>query len=154
MATKKNTTDDKDLGITDKELQKKLHSVDAEFVKGGAKKITDEDVEKVVNKAEDIKKRFDSKGPLGRFIEDAQLLISIVKDYWTGKYRRIPFMAVAAIVFSLLYVLNPMDLMPDFLPVIGELDDAAVVTICLLLVEHELHTYRTWKVDHEHVAYQ
>jgi uncharacterized membrane protein YkvA (DUF1232 family) len=149
MATIQDETNDNDSDTTDPELQKKLNSLNAKFVKGEAKKITDEDVEKVVDKAEDIKKKFSLKGPLGRFIEDGQLLISLVKDYWTGAYRRIPFMAIAAIVFTLLYVLNPWDFIPDFLPVIGQLDDAAVVTICLLLVEQELHTYKAWKIEPE-----
>jgi uncharacterized membrane protein YkvA (DUF1232 family) len=147
MATRKDAANN--LGITDQEVQKKLNSVDAKFVKGAARKITDEDVEKVVNKAEDIKKKFSLKGPLGRFVEDAQLLLSIVKDYWTGTYRRIPFMAIAAIVFTLLYVLNPWDFLPDFLPVIGQIDDVAVFTICLVLVEQELHTYKAWKIEPE-----
>jgi uncharacterized membrane protein YkvA (DUF1232 family) len=146
MMTKKNGTGDMDMDTPDEEAQKKLNSVGADFVRGGARKITDEDLEKVVNKAEDIKKKFNPKGPLGRFIEDGQLLLSIVRDYWAGKYRRIPFMAIAAIVFTLLYVLNPFDLLPDFLPVIGQLDDAAVVTICLLLVEQDLHTYKAWMI--------
>jgi uncharacterized membrane protein YkvA (DUF1232 family) len=149
MTTRKDATQDKNLGGADQDVQKKLSSVDMKFVEGGAKRITDEDVEEVVNKAEAIKKKFSLKGPLGRFIEDAQLLLSLVKDYWTGTYRRIPFMAIAAIVFTLLYVLNPWDFLPDFLPVIGQLDDAAVVTICLVLVEQELHTYKAWKVEPE-----
>jgi uncharacterized membrane protein YkvA (DUF1232 family) len=145
MATKKKPTGVGDLDSTEDELQRKLDSVDARFVRKGARKITDEDVEKVIKKAEDIRGRFSPKGPLGRFIEDGQLLISLVKDYWARTYRRIPFLAIAAIVFTLLYVLNPWDLVPDFLPVIGQLDDAAVVTICLLLVEQDLHTYKAWK---------
>jgi uncharacterized membrane protein YkvA (DUF1232 family) len=149
MANKKDASTNNDLVSSTQDNQKKLNSVDAKFVTGGAKKITDEDVEKVVNKAEDIKKKFSLKGPLGRFIEDGQLLLAVVKDYWNGQYRRIPFMAIAAIVFTLLYVLNPWDFIPDFLPVIGQLDDAAVVTICLLLVEQELHTYKAWKNEPE-----
>ena len=149
MAIKKAGSNDKGSGIKDPGLHGKLNSVNTKFVEGGAKRITDEDVEEVVNKAEAIKKKFSLKGPLGRFIEDAQLLLSLVKDYWTGTYRRIPFMAIAAIVFTLLYVLNPWDFLPDFLPVIGQLDDAAVVTICLVLVEQELHIYQAWKIEPE-----
>ena len=149
MATRKDAANEKDPGNPDQEVQKKIDSIDAKFVKGGARKITDEDVAKVVNKAEDIKKKFSLKGPLGRFVEDGQLLLSIVKDYWNGTYRRIPFMAIAAIVFTLLYVLNPWDFLPDFLPVIGQIDDVAVFTICLVLVEQELHTYKAWKIEPE-----
>ena len=117
---------------------------DQEFVKEGAEKVTDKDIEKVVNKSEEIKKKFAGRS-LGRFIEDAQLLISIVKDYWSGKYRQVPYGAVAAIVFTLIYVFNPLDLVPDILPIIGEVDDAAVVAACLMLVERDLYKYRDWK---------
>jgi uncharacterized membrane protein YkvA (DUF1232 family) len=149
MAHDENPTDGQGLGSTDQKHQKKLESADVKFVNAGARKITDADVEKVVDKAEEIKSKFNPKGPLARFFEDGRLLISIVKDYWNGNYRKIPFMAIAAIVFTLLYVLNPWDLIPDFLPLIGQIDDAAVVTICLVLVEQELHTYKAWKVEPE-----
>jgi uncharacterized membrane protein YkvA (DUF1232 family) len=123
-----------------------LNKPDEEFVKEGAEKVTDKDVEKVVSKSEEIKQKFNTKGPLARFIEDAKLLIAIVKDYWAGKYRQIPYGAIASIVFSLIYVLNPFDLMPDMLPVIGQLDDVAVMGACLLLVEQDLHKYKDWKL--------
>lgn len=122
---------------------------DEEFITQGAKNVTDKDVEKVVNKSEEIKQKFFSSGPLSRFIEDAKLLIAIVKDYWAGKYRQIPYGAIASIVFSLIYVFNPFDLMPDMLPLIGQVDDVAVMGACLLLVEQDLHKYKGWKIDQE-----
>jgi uncharacterized membrane protein YkvA (DUF1232 family) len=117
-----------------------------EFVKEGAQNVTEKDVEKVINKSEELKKKFSATGPLARFIEDGQLLISVVKDYRTGTFRQIPFGTIAAIVFTLIYVLNPFDLIPDFLPIIGEIDDAAVVAACLFLIEHDLRKYRDWKL--------
>jgi uncharacterized membrane protein YkvA (DUF1232 family) len=120
------------------------HKTEQEFVKEGAEKVTDKDIEKVVNKSEDIKKKFTGRS-LGRFIEDAKLLIALVKDYWSRKYREIPYGTVAAIVFTLIYVFNPLDLVPDVLPIIGEVDDAAVVAACLMLVERDLYKYREWK---------
>jgi uncharacterized membrane protein YkvA (DUF1232 family) len=45
----------------------------------------------------------------------------------------------------LLYVFNPFDLMPDLLPLIGQLDDVAVMSACLMLVEQDLVKYRVWK---------
>jgi uncharacterized membrane protein YkvA (DUF1232 family) len=117
---------------------------DEEFVKEGSQKVTEKDIEKVVNKSEEIKKRFVGRS-LGRFIEDAQLLIAIVRDYWSGKYRQVPYGAVAAIVFTLIYVFNPLDLVPDVLPIIGEVDDAAVIAACLMLVEQDLSKYKNWK---------
>ena len=122
-----------------------LNKPDEEFIKEGAQKVTEKDVEKVVNKSEEIQKKFSAKGPLARFIEDGQLLIAIVKDYRSKAYRQVPYGAIASIVFTLIYVLNPFDLMPDMLPVIGQVDDVAVLGACLLLVEQDLHKYKDWK---------
>jgi uncharacterized membrane protein YkvA (DUF1232 family) len=72
-------------------------------------------------------------------------LIAIVKDYWSGTYRQIPFGVIASIVFTLIYILNPFDLVPDVLPVIGQVDDAAVMGACLMLVEQDLQKYKAWK---------
>jgi uncharacterized membrane protein YkvA (DUF1232 family) len=116
-----------------------------EFVKDGAENITEKDIEKVVDKSEEIKKKFISSGPLARFVEDGQLLLSIVKDYWSGAYRKIPYGTVTSIVFSLIYILNPFDLVPDMLPLIGQVDDVAVISACLLLIEHDLQSYKDWK---------
>ena len=116
-----------------------------EYIKEGAQKITEEDVKKVVNKSEEIGRKFSAKGPLARFLEDGQLLMAIVKDYWSGTYRQIPFGVIASIVFTLIYVLNPFDLVPDVLPVIGQVDDAAVIGACLMLVEQDLQKYKAWK---------
>jgi uncharacterized membrane protein YkvA (DUF1232 family) len=119
--------------------------VEEDFVKAGAQKVTEQDVEKVVTKSEEIKRKFSTKGVLARFVQDGQLLLALVKDYRSGVYRNIPYGTITAIVFTLIYVLNPFDLMPDVLPVIGQVDDAAVISACLLLVEQDLHKYKNWK---------
>ena len=124
-----------------------LNKPNEEFVTEGAQTVTEKDVEKVISKSEEIRKKFSAKGPLARFVEDGQLLIAIVKDYWAGAYRQVPYGAIASIVFTLIYVLNPFDLVPDVLPVIGQLDDIAVMGACLMLVEGDLLKYKDWKQD-------
>ena len=128
--------------------KKKITVVDGKnIVKKGAAKIKDEDFEKVIKKSEAIRNKFEHARPLGRFIEDSILLSAIVKDYVKGKYKKIPRWSMAAIVFTLLYVLNPFDLIPDFIAFIGYLDDAAVVAGCLYLVEQDLQEYKEWKLS-------
>ena len=123
--------------------------VDPKVIQNGAQKVTDKDIEKGVSKSEDIKKKFTSGGPLGRFIEDGKLLIAVVKDYRSGAFRQIPFGTIAAAVFTLIYVLNPFDLVPDVLPIVGQIADAAVVAACMLLIEHDLFSYKLWKQARE-----
>jgi len=68
-----------------------------------------------------------------------------VRDYWEGNYQKIPYLSIGAIVFALLYTLNPFDLIPDVIPFIGQVDDATVVAVCLMMVEQDLHQYRQWQ---------
>jgi uncharacterized membrane protein YkvA (DUF1232 family) len=47
----------------------------------------------------------------------------------------------------LLYVLDSFDLIPDFIPGLGQIDDAAVFAACLLLVRKDLQKYKKWKIE-------
>ena len=120
-----------------------------EIVKDGAQNVTQKDIQKVISRSEEIQRKFSAKGPLARFVEDGKLLMSIVKDYWAGAYRQVPYGVIASSVFTLIYVLNPFDMVPDVLPLIGQLDDVAVLGACLLLVENDLHKYKDWKLGQE-----
>ena len=116
-----------------------------EFVKEGAEEVTPKDIETVVERSEEIKQKFSAKGPLKRFIEDSRLLTALVKDWRAGRYRQALYGTIAAVVFALVYVFNPFDLIPDVLPFIGVVDDASVIAACLILVERDLTKYRGWK---------
>ena len=127
------------------DVKKVLSGINENFIKKGAASVNDEDVKKVMVNAEDITEKVIKSGPLQRFIKDVALLISMVKDYWAGVYRRIPWWVIAAVVFALLYVLSPIDLIPDFIPFVGLLDDALVMGLCLALIEQDLLKYQEWK---------
>ena len=120
-----------------------------EIVKDGAQNVTQKDIQKVISRSEELQRKFSARGPLARFVEDGKLLLAIVKDYWAGAYRQVPYGVIASSVFTLIYVLTPFDMVPDVLPLIGQLDDVAVLGACLLMVEHDLHTYKDWKLGQE-----
>ena len=124
---------------------KENHDKGESLVREGAQKITEKDIEKVVAKSDEIQRKFYSRGPLSRFVDDGRLLIALVRDYWARNYRRVPFGIIGAAVFTLIYVLNPLDLVPDILPIIGQVDDATVVGACLLMIERDLLAYKTWR---------
>ena len=106
-----------------------------EELKKGAKNITEDDLKKVLDKRDEIEGKFKGNGSLGRFIADLKLLFSIIQDYVKGEYRETPYWSIAAIAAALLYVLSPIDLIPDVIPGVGYVDDALVVAACLTMVE-------------------
>lgn len=111
----------------------------------GAETVTEKDIQKVLERADDIQRKFTGHSPLGRFIADVKIMISMIKDFWNKNYREVPWWTIGAVVTALLYVLNPVDIVPDFIPFFGLLDDAAVVSACLFLVEKDLNRYKNWK---------
>jgi uncharacterized membrane protein YkvA (DUF1232 family) len=54
--------------------------------------------------------------------------------YLASKDPRVPWYAKALAVFVLAYLFSPVDLIPDFIPVLGYLDDLIVVPAGLVLV--------------------
>ena len=119
--------------------------IDEAYIKARAEEVTERDLLYVQEHEEEIRGRFLGNGPLGTFIEDIFLAIALVKDYVIGRYRKLPYWAIGAIVFMLLYVVNPFDAIPDFLIGVGLIDDLIVVTICLLMVRQEIHEYKHWR---------
>lgn len=124
-----------------------MSTMSEEYVKSGAEKVTSQDIEKVVEHADEIRQQFKSRGPLRRFVEDGKMLVSLLKDYRRGTYRAALFGTIAAAAFALIYVFNPFDLVPDVLPFVGAIDDASVIAACLMLIERDLVKYRNWKAS-------
>ena len=120
-------------------------NLDEAFIRKGAESITQDDLRRIIDATADFDARFEKPGPIGRVVSEINLLRALVSDYWEGDYREVPWWAMTAAAFALIYVLNPVDLVPDMAPVLGQLDDAIVVMACFLLIEQELQSYKAWK---------
>lgn len=99
----------------------------------------------ILGKEDKIKQQLENDRGLERYTNDLLLLMSLVKDYYQGNYRNIPYKTISAGVVGLLYLINPIDIIPDFIPFIGQIDDALVLKFCLKLMEKDLRKYKTWK---------
>uniref|UniRef100_A0A7V4E542 DUF1232 domain-containing protein n=1 Tax=candidate division WOR-3 bacterium TaxID=2052148 RepID=A0A7V4E542_UNCW3 len=117
------------------------------FIKEGSEKVRKEDIEKVVKNEESIKNRFkELEGKIQKELaEDLSLLLSLIKDYWKDEYKVVPWRTIALTVFALLYLLNPLDLIPDFSLPLGILDDLAVLGFVVASVKDDLEKYKQWK---------
>lgn len=114
-------------------------------LKEQAENVERKDLEKVLAKEQKIEDRFRNNSSLTGYFAKSKSMFSLIKDYWNGNYRQVPWKTIAAVTGALLYVLMPLDLIPDFIPVAGYLDDAGVIAACLTLVNDDLVTYEKWK---------
>lgn len=125
------------------ELHAALHANDMEAISI----IEDENMwEKFKEKFEVFLKKAKKIPVLGGVIDDIVCMVSLVDSYVKKEYREIPVATIVSIVAALVYLLNPMDLIPDVIPIIGYLDDAAVVLFVLSFgLDKDLDKYRLWQ---------
>ena len=73
-------------------------------------------------------------------------MFAMLKDVKKGTYPNVPWFTIASIAVALLYVFNPFDLVPDFIPGVGYIDDLAVLSIGMGWIETDLHKYLDWRL--------
>lgn len=76
---------------------------------------------------------------------DVPVMVNMVKDYIRKKYKRVPLKTITMITAALIYLVNPNDAVPDYLPGVGYLDDAAVMNFVLMSVKEDVEKYKEWK---------
>lgn len=108
------------------------------------KSYSEEDMNKVFDNEDKIMGKMGDKNLIG-FIEDVKIFFLMLKDFFTRKYTEVPVGTIMAIAGSLLYVLSPIDVIPDFIPVAGYLDDAGVIAACMNFVKYDLDKYKKSK---------
>lgn len=69
----------------------------------------------------------------------------LCKAYATGEYREVPFRTVMLVVAALLYFVNPLDLMPDIVPLTGFADDFAILLWVYGSVRQEIEKFLAWE---------
>ncbi len=100
-----------------------------------------------VNEAMDKASKY--KNQLEKVWEYLQLFFSIVKDYINGNYKEIPIKTIISIVASLLYLISPIDLIPDFIPGVGLIDDVFVIGLVISVAKSDLDKYKDWKSNNK-----
>lgn len=76
---------------------------------------------------------------------DIKLMLSLITDFISGNYKEIPWNIIAAITGALVYFISPIDAIPDFIPVVGYMDDALVISLALAFSKEDLMKYKIWK---------
>lgn len=125
------------------DVKKKINK---DYLETEVSKVDDGDLQMVMDNKEAIDKKLNSSG-LKKYSELGKLMFGMIQDYKKGDFKQVPWFTIAAIGLTLLYVFNPMDMLPDFLPGVGYVDDFALFTIAIRFIESDLHAYLDWKID-------
>ncbi|QJD29285.1 DUF1232 domain-containing protein [Methylococcus geothermalis] len=108
-------------------------------------RMTDANFERVEAQRSAIREKIAGIPSLQGIWEQVELLMDLVRDYWSGRYRDIPRWVIGALSFALLYFINPVELIPEFVPVIGYLDDIVLLLLVLRLTREHVERYKAWR---------
>ena len=99
------------------------------------------DFGKILNEKEFWEKVEKASPVLKKILKDVKDLYALFIDSIKGRYKLHP--AIMGIIGGgLLYFIVPLDLIPDYIPVIGLLDDFAVLSAIITSLDDELAEYR------------
>ncbi len=109
-------------------------------------RVKNSDLEKSVN---DAKAKIESiisnpKEYMLEFIMQIKLAYDMLVCYKNHECD-MPWKTVAALLGVVLYFINPFDVMPDFIPGIGYIDDLAALGITFKIIQEDLKKYADLK---------
>ena len=87
----------------------------------------------------------EQQGVLNRVRADLLALLRLLKAWALRQYQRVPWPALLLLASAVVYFVMPVDLIPDMLPIIGFVDDVAVVSAVVQTVQDELDRFRRWE---------
>jgi uncharacterized membrane protein YkvA (DUF1232 family) len=88
------------------------------------------------------------KEPFGETWPYLQAMLRLIRAYSRGQYRDISSDTLVVIVAAIVYVVNPLDVIPDALPALGFLDDATVLALAVRRSRSALDNFMSWEITH------
>lgn len=101
-------------------------------------------INKMKKFVKNIMQAVDTTPQLVGYKADIKTFCAMLTAWAKGDYKHISKRTGAIIGICIAYILCPIDFIPDFIPVAGQIDDVAVIVFLLKTVKKELGFYRIW----------
>jgi len=107
------------------------------------------DPQRVSKLLEASRKKIDNlemgKVELKGIIGTIKTFIRMLRAFGTGQYQTIPWVTILMIAAALIYFITPLDLLPDFIPVTGYLDDFTIILAIFHRFKEDVMAFQTWE---------
>ncbi|CAD5255288.1 MULTISPECIES: YkvA family protein [unclassified Imperialibacter] len=84
---------------------------------------------------------------LSGFVGRIKVISRMVKNYISGNYRVMPWKSIVLLVAGLIYFITPIDLIPDFIPALGLIDDISMIAFIYRSLKQDIDEYLLWERD-------
>ncbi len=82
---------------------------------------------------------------ISAFREQLSVVTRLLKAYASGSYRELPWKTLIRIIAVLIYFVSPIDILPDFLPIVGLTDDIALMFWLFSGIKDDIEKFRQWE---------
>jgi uncharacterized membrane protein YkvA (DUF1232 family) len=80
-----------------------------------------------------------------KYFVEVPKLCDMINDVISGLYKDIPYASIVMVIVALIYMISPLDILPDVIPALGVTDDAAMIFLVLDTLRNDLENYDSWK---------
>ncbi len=82
---------------------------------------------------------------IAAFRDQLSVVTRLLKAYASGDYRQLPWKTLIRIIAVLIYFVSPIDILPDFLPIVGLTDDIALMFWLFSGIKDDIEKFRQWE---------
>lgn len=103
---------------------------------------------KISQKIKKARKTFEKLHNISRFEALSKHICNfcdLLSDYLDGTYSNLPLSTFVALIAGILYLVLPFDALADFIPILGWIDDAAVLGFIVATEQNDVNEYLKWK---------
>jgi uncharacterized membrane protein YkvA (DUF1232 family) len=87
------------------------------------------------------------RGPFAETWPYLMAMIRLIRAYHQLEYRDISAQNLLVIVAAMIYFVSPFDVIPDSVPILGNIDDAFVVRLAMKSVSADLDAFMAWETS-------
>jgi uncharacterized membrane protein YkvA (DUF1232 family) len=87
------------------------------------------------------------RGPFGETWPYLMAMVRVIREYQRGEYQDMAVPKLLIIIAAIIYFVSPFDVIPDWIPVLGHIDDAFVISLALKSVRADLDTFMAWETS-------
>jgi uncharacterized membrane protein YkvA (DUF1232 family) len=105
-------------------------------------------VKKLIKSASEKLQKFADNPTVLELAGHINVIIRMIKAQTSGSYKGVSTKSMGLMVLALIYFITPVDLIPDFIPVIGYVDDLSVLLAVVKSIQTDIERFMLWEKSH------